>query len=235
MHAPTTLPFILAAVGLYVFDHFARIARTRYTVAWATAEHALNGGTTLVHVPSLGAGWRAGQHVRLRVVSNSWFGWWSTWLISRARPFTIAAGSDAGGLMLPIKAKGSWTRNLLRMASGAADARPKGGPMDTERGRGPARKVRMILEGPYSKLWVLVFGLATALIRLQGGPGYTLYTSYSGAVLVAGGSGVSYLMSVLDDMLQKHSSGRSHVRIIEVIWSVTDPGKGDFGSGVHPS
>ncbi|KAH9980123.1 hypothetical protein BGW80DRAFT_480803 [Lactifluus volemus] len=101
--------------------------------------------------------------------------------------------------MLPIKAKGSWTRNLLRMASGAADARPKGGPMDTERGRGPARKVRIILEGPYS------------------GPGYTLYTSYSGAVLVAGGSGVSYLMSVLDDMLQKHSNGRSHVRIIEVI------------------
>ena len=69
-----------------------------------------------------------------------------------------------------------------------------------------------------------------ALISLlsfsQGGPGYTLYTAYSGAVLVAGGSGISYVMSVLDDMLRKHENGMSHVRVIEVIWSVMDPGEG---------
>jgi hypothetical protein len=69
-----------------------------------------------------------------------------------------------------------------------------------------------------------------ALIRLlsfsKGGPGYTLYTAYSGAVLVAGGSGISYVMSVLDDMLRKHESGMSHLRVIEVIWSVMDPGEG---------
>jgi ferric-chelate reductase len=151
MHASITFPFILAAVCLYVFDHVARIARTRYTVAWLTAEHALNGGTALVHVPSLGAGWRAGQHVRLRVVSSAWFGWWATWLVSRARPFTIAAGPGVGGMMLPIKAKGSWTHNLLRMAGEAADARPVDRSMDTERGRGPAREIRVIIEGPYSK------------------------------------------------------------------------------------
>jgi hypothetical protein len=59
----------------------------------------------------------------------------------------------------------------------------------------------------------------------QGGPGYTLYSAYSGAVLVAGGSGISYIMSILDDMLQKHANGKSHVRVIEVIWSVMDLGK----------
>ena len=66
-----------------------------------------------------------------------------------------------------------------------------------------------------------------ALIRLlsQGGPGYILYTAYSGVVLVAGGSGISYVMSILDDMLQKHANGKSHVRIIEVIWSVMDLGE----------
>jgi ferric-chelate reductase len=32
-------------------------------------------------------------------------------------------------------------------------------------------------------------------------------------------------MSVLDDMLRKHASGKSHVRVIEVIWSVMDPGE----------
>jgi hypothetical protein len=66
-----------------------------------------------------------------------------------------------------------------------------------------------------------------ALIQLlsQGGPGYTLYTAYSGAVLVAGGSGISYVMGVLDDMLRNHADGKSHLRFIEVIWSISDPGK----------
>jgi hypothetical protein len=32
-------------------------------------------------------------------------------------------------------------------------------------------------------------------------------------------------MSVLDDMLQKHARGKSHVRVIEIIWTVMDPGK----------
>jgi len=145
------LPYVLTAVGLYVFDHLARIARTRYTTGWLTAEPALNGGTTLVHVPSLRAGWRAGQHVRVRVVSNVWFGWWATWFLCRARPFTIATGSDSGGMMLPIKAMGSWTRNLLRMAGEADDARPEPMYTDLEHGRGPARGVRVIIEGPYSK------------------------------------------------------------------------------------
>jgi ferric-chelate reductase len=138
-------------VGLYLFDHLARIARTRYATGWLTAEPALNGGTTLVYVPSLRAGWRAGQHVRVRIVSSAWFGWWATWFICRARPFTIAAGSDSGGMMLPIKALGSWTRNLLRMAGDADDARPEPMFTDPERGRGPAREVRVIVEGPYSK------------------------------------------------------------------------------------
>ncbi|KAH9991983.1 hypothetical protein BJV74DRAFT_771842 [Russula compacta] len=204
-HSSTSFPYLLAAVGVYIFDHLIRLARTRYTTAWLTAEHALNGGTTLVHVPSLGAGWRGGQHVRLRVISDAWFGWWTTWIFGRARPFTIAAASNSGGMMLIIKAQGSWTRNLLLMSGDAADARPPEKFPDAERGRGPAREVRVIVEGPYS------------------GPGYTLYTAYSGAVLVVGGSGISYAMSILDDMLQKHANGRSRLRVIEVVWAITSP------------
>jgi len=63
------------------------------------------------------------------------------------------------------------------------------------------------------------------LVLLEGGSGYTLYTAYSGVVLVAGGSGISYVTGVLDDILQKHASGKSNVRVIEVVWSVADPGK----------
>lgn len=57
-----------------------------------------------------------------------------------------------------------------------------------------------------------------------GGPGYTMFTSYSGALLVAGGSGVTFILSVLEDILQKHAEGRSRLRVIEVVWSVSDPG-----------
>ncbi|KAI0275847.1 hypothetical protein BGY98DRAFT_935474 [Russula aff. rugulosa BPL654] len=204
-HRSACVPFVLAAVVLYTVDHLVRIVRTRHTTGWLTAEHALNRGTTLVLVPSLRAGWRAGQHVRVRIASDGWLVWLATWFLGRARPFTIAAGPDSGGMTLQIKALGSWSRNLLRMAEDADDIRLKGMSTSAERGRGSAREVRVIVEGPY------------------GGPGYTLYTAYSGAVLVAGGSGISYVMGVLEDMLRNHASGKSHLRFIEVIWSISDP------------
>jgi len=147
------VPYVLSAVGLYAFDHLTRVIRTRYTAGWLTAEHALNRGTTLMHVPSLRAGWRAGQHVRVRIVSGGWLAWLGTWFLCRARPFTIAAGSDSGGLMLQIKASGSWTGNLLRVAGDADNARPTRHSdkisTDVECGRGFAREVRVIIEGPY--------------------------------------------------------------------------------------
>jgi ferric-chelate reductase len=149
------VPYVLTAVGLYAFDHLVRVVRTRYTTGWLTAEHALNRGTTLVHVPSLRAGWRAGQHVRVRVVSGGRFAWLATWFLCPARPFTIAAGSDSGGVMLQIKALGSWTRNLLRVAGDVDDGRPARRPehisTDAEHGRRSAREVRVSIEGPYGK------------------------------------------------------------------------------------
>ena len=84
MHHPSIFPYLLAAAVLHTFDHHVRIAQTRYTMAWLTADNALNGGTTLMDVSSLGAGCRAGQHVCIRVVSDTWFGWWGTWLVGRA-------------------------------------------------------------------------------------------------------------------------------------------------------
>jgi hypothetical protein len=152
-HRRVCVPYVLTAVGLYAFDHLARIVRTRHTTGWLTAEHALNRGTTLVYVPSLRTGWRAGQHVRVRVVSGGWLVWLATRFLGRARPFTIAAGSDSGGMMLQITAFGSWTRNLLRVAGDADNARPAGRSeqisTDFERGRRSAREVRVMIEGPY--------------------------------------------------------------------------------------
>ena len=150
------MPYVLAAVVLYSVDHVIRVVRTRHTTGWLTAEHAVNRGTTLVHVPSLRAGWRAGQHVRFRVASGGWSVWLATWFLFRARPFTIATGPDSGGMMLHIKAVGSWSRNLLRMAEDAEDVRLKGISSSAESGRGAAREVRVIIEGPYGNYWMLL-------------------------------------------------------------------------------
>jgi ferric-chelate reductase len=152
-HRIVCVPYVLGAVGLYAFDHLVRVVRTRYTTGWLTAEQALNGGATLVHVPSLRAGWRAGQHVRVRVVSGGWLAWLATLVLCRARPFTIAAGSDSGGMMLQIKALGSWTCDLLRVAGDADKSRRAKRPeqifTDVEHRRRSAREVRVIIEGPY--------------------------------------------------------------------------------------
>lgn len=225
MHYPMVLPYLLATVVLYGFDHIVRIARTRYTTAWLTAENTLNGGTTLVNVPSLDAGWRAGQHVRIRVIGDTFFGW-LTWFVGRARPFTVATGSNSGGMLLVIQARGAWTSKLLRMAAGGGDIKEKS--TEVELGREPARQVRIIVEGPYSEqplFFVISCDEFLLVILLEGGPGYTLYTAYSGVMLVAGGSGISYVTGVLHDILQKHASGRSNLRVIEVVWAVTDPGE----------
>ena len=151
-HRRDCVPFVLTAVGLYAFDLLVRVVRTRHTTGWLTAGRALNRGTTLVHVPSLRAGWRAGQHVRVRVVSGGWLAWLATWFLCRARPFTIAAGSDSGGVMLQIKALGSWTRKLLCVTdtnSARPGRRPEPISTDVQRGRGSTREVRVIIEGPY--------------------------------------------------------------------------------------
>lgn len=73
----------------------------------------------------------------------------AAWFLYRARPFTIAAGPDAGGMMLQIKALGSWSRNLLRMAEDTDDVGLKEVSTCAGHGRGSAREVRVIVEGPY--------------------------------------------------------------------------------------
>ena len=159
-HSKDCMAYVLTAVGIYTFDQLARVIRTRHAKGWLTAEHTLNRGTTLVYVPSLRAGWRAGQHVRVRVVNGGWLAWLATWFLCRARPFTIASGPDSSGMMLQIKALGSWTRNLLRVAGNADNTRPARRTeqisTDVELERRSAHEVRVIVEGPYGNYHMLL-------------------------------------------------------------------------------
>lgn len=111
---------------------------------------------------NINAGWRAGQHVRVRILSTGigWFGW------TEMHPFTIASvgasdapvGGGAGntrkrsrggeeGMVLMCKRAGRWTTRLFEMAK-------MGGYMDGFMGR----EVKAWIEGPYGTLpvnWVM--------------------------------------------------------------------------------
>jgi ferric-chelate reductase len=92
---------------------------------------------TRIEISKLNAGWRAGQHVRLRVLSQGmgWFGW------TENHPFTIASVSKTEeGLVLMVKKTGKWTSRLydLAIASGYG-----------ENGKGTGGNVKVMVEGPY--------------------------------------------------------------------------------------
>lgn len=91
MHSNPSVPYVLIAVGAYALDRVLRFVKTRYAYAHLTALNEL--GMTKIEVPVVNAGWRAGQHVRIRVLSRGmgWFGW------AECHPFSIASVAKVSG------------------------------------------------------------------------------------------------------------------------------------------
>ncbi|KAJ7176645.1 hypothetical protein C8R46DRAFT_41313 [Mycena filopes] len=188
-HKSRTHPYICVALGLYGLDHLLRLVKTR--MHNAIVRPLPDMGVTRIEVPQVNAGWRAGQHVRLRILSSALglTGW------AESHPFTIASASgSAEGLVLMVKKSGDWTTRLFDFAK-------SGGYMES----GVGRNVNIVLEGPY------------------GGPGHAMFNSYSAAVFIVGGSGISFALSTIQDLIDKDLRGRSRVKIIELIWTVQDP------------
>lgn len=57
-----------------------------------------------------------------------------------------------------------------------------------------------------------------------GGPGHRVFSSFSAAVVVAGGSGITFALSVIQDLIQKDLNAESRVKVLELIWIIQDPG-----------
>ena len=95
MHMPTFLPYIIAVCVIYGFDHLYRIIKTRFHTVTLRALPEL--GIVRMEVPQINTGWRAGQHMRVRVLSGGMglYGW------SEVHPFTIASAPNSHeGLVL---------------------------------------------------------------------------------------------------------------------------------------
>ena len=127
------LTYVVASAIIFGLDHLMRLAKSRVATAHIRPLPELE--LTRVEIPSINAGWRAGQHVRLRVLSSGlgWIGW------AENHPFTIASVSKSQeGMVLMCKKAGGWTRRLYEIAK-------RGGY--TEGGIG--REIKVVVEGPY--------------------------------------------------------------------------------------
>ncbi|KAL0570998.1 hypothetical protein V5O48_010966 [Marasmius crinis-equi] len=191
LHKPSCTPWVLATLVIYTLDLFLRAMKTRLAMARIRALPHL--GLTRVEIPDINAGWRAGQHVRLRVVSGGMglLGW------SEIHPFTIASCAETPeGMVLMCKKAGDWTEKLYDLATGVSSS------MEEGRGQGT---VRVMVEGPY------------------GGSGHRMFASFSAAVFVVGGSGITFALSSIQELINADSAGNSRVKVIELVWVVQDP------------
>ncbi|KAJ6504187.1 hypothetical protein C8R47DRAFT_968696 [Mycena vitilis] len=112
---------------------------------------------------------------------------------AQVHPFTIASESGSKeGLVLMCKKTGTWTQKLYANAS------------KNRAEWGVGTSVKVIVEGPY------------------GGPGFSMFNSYSAALFVAGGSGITFALSAIQELIQQDLKGESRVRVIELIWIAQD-------------
>lgn len=50
-----------------------------------------------------------------------------------------------------------------------------------------------------------------------------MFASFSCALLVAGGSGITFALGIVQDLIQKDLEGKSRIKVIELVWAVQDP------------
>ncbi|KAJ3823188.1 ferric reductase like transmembrane component-domain-containing protein [Lentinula raphanica] len=160
-HFAGTIPWAYACAAFYLLDLLLRLTKTRFSTANLRAIPEL--GVTRVEIPNINSGWRAGQHVRLRVLSSGMglLGW------SEVHPFTIASVAEGPeGMVLLCKKAGSWTNTLYKMANSSSS---------DEEGNG--RRVLVMVQGPYGGLGNCMIPSFSAATFVCGGSGITLATS----------------------------------------------------------
>ncbi|CAE6461442.1 unnamed protein product [Rhizoctonia solani] len=191
-HAPGAVPYAIAALSLYALDQVLRLFKSRVATATITPVPALK--CTQLSIPELARGWRAGQHVRIRVLNSKMgmLGW------AESHPFTIASISSpkggGDGLTLLVKKAGDWTDSLYSLSQHTSSAESSGS----------GSRVKVVIEGPY------------------GGPGSTIPSSFSSALVVVGGSGITFGTSTVEELVAAAENGCTRIKYVELVWVVQD-------------
>jgi NAD(P)H-flavin reductase len=177
-----------AGAIIYIISMVFNLFKTKVTRAELLALQIA--GSTVVTIPALRTGWRAGQHVRIRVPALGWR------LGFEGHPFTISSAPDGEGLILMCKNSGDWTRALHALAQGPSNH------SESALGTNAPVDVTMIVEGPH------------------GGLGNTMLPSFSSVLLCAGGSGITHSLALAHDLMTKATTGVVRARTIDLVWVI---------------
>lgn len=177
-----------AGAVIYFISMIFTLFKTKITKAELLALQTAS--STVVTIPALRTGWRAGQHVRIRVPALGWR------LGFEGHPFTISSAPDGEGLILMCKNSGDWTKALHKLAQGPV------GHGESALGPNAPVDVTMIVEGPH------------------GGMGNTMLPAFSSVLLCAGGSGITHSLALAHDLMTKATTGVVRARTIDLVWVI---------------
>ncbi|KAH8093109.1 iron reductase [Cristinia sonorae] len=200
-HTIYAAPWIYPPLAFYGLDLAMRLLRYRIKDASLVP---VDQNMTLIHIHDCDAGWTAGQHVRLRVFFDG--------RISESHPLTIVNAPPSTScipsrsLTLAARVRGDWTR-ALNVYAREEQARLLEGQTSCcdKENTSVFVPVHVMLDGAY------------------GGCSIDL-GSYESILLVAGGSGATFTLGMLDDIVARCVKlGRRNgerTRRVEFAWCI---------------
>ncbi|KAJ8586863.1 hypothetical protein M405DRAFT_336481 [Rhizopogon salebrosus TDB-379] len=172
-HTIYASPWIFPPLAFYGADVLSRLLRYRIKDATLTAQDAQ---MTLIRVHNCDEGWLTGQHVRLRVFLSNRVLESHTFAIPSALPSHSCLSPP--GLLLAARTNRDWTWALNIYTRKEEERSQVNGKSEG----GSFASVQVMLDGAYG--------------------GSSIYLGrYSSTLLVAGGSGITFILSLLDDVV----------------------------------
>ncbi|KAK0436227.1 iron reductase [Armillaria borealis] len=194
-HTTYASPWIFPPLALYGLDMLMRLFRYRIKDATVTA---VDNQMTIIRIPDCDFGWEAGQHVCVRVFFSG--------RVFESHPLTILSAPgrvsciSTPGIILGARVAGDWTRALNVFTNNEIETKCL-----EEGKKGLEVPVQVMLDGPYG-------GCSVDLGQ------------YESVLLFAGGSGATFTISLLDDIVGRYVKlGRprgERTKRIEFVWCI---------------
>ncbi|KAL8284135.1 hypothetical protein RQP46_004884 [Phenoliferia psychrophenolica] len=198
-HRPIAIKFVYASVGFWVFERCVRVVRhigtmlhTRLVVRrpLLQAEASVSSGAIVLKVP-FQADWTAGQHFYISFWNSNLLS--SPWLFGQSHPFSSANVPHG-------PAADNHLHFVLRIHDGITKALASRISKMTSTSGKETCMLSVSAEGPY---------------------GAAPHASESDSVLlVAGGSGVTHVSSVLGDIVTKAEAGVGATKTVRLVWAI---------------
>ncbi|MBW0499847.1 hypothetical protein O181_039562 [Austropuccinia psidii MF-1] len=215
-HVKSTHPWIYACVTCTLLDGLLRLFNTRSKTARFTS---LPGKVTVVEVDGIGTGWRAGQHVFLRVCTPSYIFEKHPFMITNA-PASESPHRPSNTLVLVSKGCGDYTRKLHQIGLTRAAIGQHGQtkietkkfsyiPDQQSMDDSPLvqleddNKLSVCIEGPYGNL-------------------YGDMRMYETVILAASGIAFTFVMSLFEEIVGSSLRGLSATKKLIIVWALRD-------------